>query len=163
MYPMKKLLLALIAAAAAVTFAACGSSAPVNDAVNAATGTSIENMTPSAAAGVYVLTNVTTSGGDALTKDSYTENTLTLEEDGSFTLKVVAEEAANEISGKFDVTDAGILTLDGGETNLVAKGEKLSCDGETITAVGSLGRVSVTMEYTKGGKDEKIETNTEAE
>ena len=41
-----------------------------------------------------------------MTKDSYTENTLTLEEDGSFTLKVVAEEAANEISGKFDVTDA---------------------------------------------------------
>ena len=148
---MKKLLLAIIAAAAAVTMAACGSSAPVKDAVSAATGTSIENMSLTAAAGSYSLTALTVSKGDALTKDSYTENTLTLDESGAFTLKAVAEYSSTDISGTFEVTDAGVLTLDGGKTHLIADGEKIVCDGEKIVASGILGAVNVTMEYTKDG------------
>ena len=88
---MKKLLLALIAAATAVTFAACGSSVPVKDAVNEATNETIENMTAEAAAGTYTLRAVKNPNKETkLSLEAFDTNELTLQSDGTFVLTVAA-------------------------------------------------------------------------
>lgn len=148
---MKKLILAVIAAAAAVTLAACGSAAPVQQAVTASAGENIENMSKEAAAGTYVLSEMTEIGkDDKITKDSYAENTLVLTEDGKYTLTVTAGEHSDEKTGGYEITSDGIVTLDGGEAALVAKGEKITCNGEKLVASGILGtQLRVNMVYIK--------------
>ena len=164
---MKKLLLALIAAATAVTFAACGSSAPVKDAVNDATSTTIENMTAEAAAGAYTLRAVKNTNKETkLSLASFDTNALTLQSDGTFLLTVAAAgEEPIECKGTFDVTASGALTFNGeNETGvyLIAKGEKALCDGERITVSGLLGNDTVTMEYTKDGVESLLSDKTES-
>ena len=164
---MKKLLLALIAAATAVTFAACGSSAPVKDAVNDATSTTIENMTAEAAAGAYTLRAVKNTNKETkLSLASFDTNELTLQSDGTFLLTVAAAgEEPIECKGTFDVTASGALTFNGeNETGvyLIAKGEKALCDGERITVSGLLGNDTVTMEYTKDGVESLLSDKTES-
>lgn len=164
---MKKLLLALIAAATAVTFAACGSSAPVKDAVNDATSTTIENMTAEAAAGAYTLRAVKNTNKETkLSLASFDTNELTLQSDGTFLLTVAAAgEEPIECKGTFDVTASGALTFNGeNETGvyLIAKGEKVLCDGERITVSGLLGNDTVTMEYTKDGVESLLSDKTES-
>ena len=164
---MKKLLLALIAAATAVTFAACGSSAPVKDAVNDATSTTIENMTAEAAAGAYTLRAVKNTNKETkLSLASFDTNALTLQSDGTFLLTVAAAgEEPIECKGTFDVTASGALTFNGeNETGvyLIAKGEKTLCDGERITVSGLLGNDTVTMEYTKDGVESLLSDKTES-
>lgn len=165
---MKKLLLALIAAATAVTFAACGSSAPVKDAVNDATNETIENMTAEAAAGTYTLRAVKNTNKETkLSLEAFDTNELTLQSDGTFVLTVAAAgEEPTECKGTFDVTASGVLTFtaedEAGSVYLIAKGEKVNCDGERITVSGLLGNDTVTMEYTKDGVKSFLSGETES-
>ena len=59
---MKKIILAAIAVIAAATLCACGNSTVVKDAVDTSLGEKIENMSVSAAAGTYFLTDMTEIG-----------------------------------------------------------------------------------------------------
>ena len=154
---MKKLFLLVLAALAAATFSACGSSAPVNDAVSASAGENIENMSFEAASGTYVLTDMTKIGKDSqITKDSYLENTLVLTNDGSYTLTVADQSGKHDqtVEGTYEITPDGVITLDGGESALAAKGEKITCNGEKVVASGALGtQLKISMVYEKQSAD----------
>lgn len=158
---MKKLLIACLGAAALLAFTACGSSAPVKDAVSASTDEQIADMTFEKAAGTYELTAVNAGKSDAIAVDSYTTNVLVLTEDGSYTLTVVAGTHSEHLDGSYTLSTDGALTLldgSGEPLYLASVGEKAVCDGEKIVASGSLGtQGSIVMEYTKDGTEEEAE------
>lgn len=153
---MKKAILAAIAVLTAAMLCACGSPIPAKEAVSASTDAHIENMSAEAAAGNYALSNMSAIGNDnPITKDSYTENTLTLTADGTFTFRAVAGEQGVVETGTFTVTPDGVvaLTVNDEPFYLVSSTEKILCDGKTVSVVGSLGaRASVTMNYTDPDK-----------
>ncbi len=144
----KKILAALIAALAAVSFTACGTSSTVNEAVSASNAEAITGMTASTVAGTYTLTEMPSIAKD--TKLTFAESTVTLNEDGTYTLVSMAESGSFETTGSFTVADNGALLLDGGATSIVSKNEKITCNGETLVATGALGaQVKTSMIYQK--------------
>lgn len=146
---MKKLLFALIGAAALFTFASCGSSAPVKDAMSASTGEQIEDMTLEKAAGTYELTAVEAGKNSMLTLDSYTTNVLVLEADGTYALTVEADTHAEHKDGTYSITTDGEVTF-AQDVYLASAGERVVCNGEKLVASGTLGtQMSITLEYTK--------------
>ena len=64
------------------------------------------------------------------------------------------------------MTASGVLTFTAedaaGSVYLIAKGEKVNCDGERITVSGLLGNDTVTMEYTKDGVKSFLSGETES-
>ena len=168
---MKKIILAAIAVIAAATLCACGNSTVVKDAVDTSLGEKIENMSVSAAAGTYFLTDMTEIGtNEKITKDSYTENHLELAEDGKFTFEFALEddEQVSSFTGTYSVTQDGIVTLlsdDGSAFSIAASGEKVVCNGKKIVVSGKLGtQLAVNMVYEKPsaeGSDTGSDDNTE--
>lgn len=158
---MKKLLIALLGAAALLAFSACGSSAPVKDAVSASTDGQIADMTVEKAAGTYELSAVSAGKNSAVTVDSYTTNVLMLESDGSFVLTVVAGTHSEHIDGAYSVSADGVISLlDPSDEPLVlaSDGEKIVCNGQKLVVSGTLGtQGSITLEYTKDDTDANAE------
>lgn len=146
---MKKILFALIGAAALFTFASCGSSVPVQDAMSASTGEQIEDMTLEKAAGTYELSAVEAGKNSMLTLDSYTTNVLVLEADGTYALTVEAGTHAEHKDGTYSISANGEVTF-ADDMHLASAGEKVVCNGEKLVASGALGsQMSLAMEYTK--------------
>lgn len=150
---MKKIILCAIAVIAAATMCACGNASTVNQAVNAAKQEKIENMTYADAAGVYALSDMTDIGMDKsnlINEEIYEANTITLTENGEYTLNITVGEQTEEIKGVYKVTPTGYVTFDDGKTYVAAKGEEVLCNGKTLIIQGRLGtQISATMLYEK--------------
>lgn len=169
---MKKIIISAIAVIAATTLCACGSSSTVNEAVNAAKQKKIENMSYELAAGNYKLIDMTDLGADKtdlINEESFSENTITLSENGEFVFTVALDEKAETKTGSYQITQNGVVTLDG-ETYIASKGEVILCDGETLIFDGKLGsqkavslvyKKSVAEEENNQNESENTETQTE--
>ncbi len=152
---MKKLIIAVIIAAIATTFASCGNATQVNQAVNASKQEKIENMTYAAAAGEYTLSQMSDIGKeDKINAQSYSENTITLSEDGLMTLTVrLADSDAEEKQVfEYEITQDGIITLASGNA-VAAVGEQIICNGKTLVFSGNLGaQLTVSMIYERAAE-----------
>ena len=159
---MKKIIISAIAVIAAATLCACGSSSTVNEAVNAAKQKKIENMSYELAAGNYKLVDMTDLGSDKtdlINEDSYTENTITLFENGEFVFTVALDENAQTKTGSYQITQNGVVTLDA-DTYIASKAEAILCDGETLIFDGKLGsQKAVSLVYKKAVAEEENTLN----
>lgn len=106
----------------------------------------ITGVTYEGVAGTYILNDASDSRFDV---DKYAVNSLVLNSDGSFALEISTAASSNhKTDGKYTVSDNGVVVLDGGKTALVSVGEKIVCDGKTLTAQGTIG-TAVTLKYKK--------------
>lgn len=153
---MKKIIITAIVAISALMLASCGNATQVNQAVNASKQEKIENMTYTAAAGKYTLKQMSEIGKseDKISLSDFSENTLTLSEDGVMTLYVKLAEAETEEKQVFEykIADNGIITLEEGNA-VAAIGEQIICNGKTIVFSGNLGaQITLNMIYEKAAE-----------
>lgn len=157
---MKKIIIAAIAAFAAAALTACGSSSAVNQNTvepSVKKKASYE-MTSEKAAGKYELTAMDEFGsGDIKTSiDSYSENTLTLAADGTFAFAAQSGENRTEYSGTYEISADGTVKFSD-DFHIAAKDETVVCDGEKLSADGTLGKLAFTMNYEKADESENEE------
>lgn len=151
---MKKLLITIIAILSAAALSSCmapGGMGPSTNVEPYVTANEANEMTAEKAQGVYALEAMDSLG--ATDKGVYTENNITLNKDGSFIFRVATEKTpVTETSGSYTVAPNGVVSLvtaDGTGFFIVAEGETVVCNGEKLTAEGTLGRYSITFNYGK--------------
>lgn len=160
---MKKIIFAAVAVISALTLAACSSGTPVNQNTVEPSVKKKDSyeMTAEKASGKYVLVSMDEVGsGDLVTnKDSYTENSITLNADGTFDfIAAVSDENKEETAGTYEIAPNGVITFSG-DFSIAAKDETVVCDGEKLSADGTVGKLAFTMNYEK--EDEKSEESKE--
>lgn len=164
---MKKIIFAAVAVISALTLAACSSGTPVNQNTVEPSVKKKDSyeMTAEKASGKYVLVSMDEVGsGDLATnKDSYTENSITLNADGTFGfIAVVSDEHKEEKAGTYEIAPNGVITFSD-DFSIAAKDETVVCDGEKLSADGTVGKLAFTMNYEKSeeNKEEQPEADTE--
>lgn len=163
---MKKFVLLLISVATSLLLCSCVSSSSAPQAAaklttDILTGNVIENMTAEAATGTYSLKEV--AGLAGLSAAGYTQNTITLSEDGSFELVSEYGKEKTTHSCTYTVSSNGIISLSDKDLYLVAPGEKIVCNGAFIQVEGKMGAVSPKMLYEKNkpAESEPVKDNTD--
>lgn len=152
---MKKIIFAAISIIAATTLVSCMGGGMVNrNTVDASVkANEAYEMTAEKAAGFYTLESMDVVGD--ITKDSYKENCLYLEADGSYEFNVIFGEIADTETGTYTIGKNGVIKFtpaeddDDGVFAIVANGETVVCNGAKLAVEGVLGRSTVTMNYVK--------------